>query len=169
MCSCLHDGNTKWALFCFSWLGDVYPSHRLGFQMFPLVRVNSFHHCKSLLGLNGFNSIYPCRFLAVIVLRHPTHGEYSGCSGLYQQLLQCVNCSMVATLFSSKDALLYAVHMLLELAPGQRAPALTLRISARFSLLPGCLRFCHTTCASFFQIIVPTSAYPTAFPLALAF
>ena len=34
---------------------------------------------------------------------------------------------------------------------------------------PGCLRICHTTCASFFHIIVPTLAYPGRYPVAFAF
>ena len=160
--------NTKRALFCFSWLGDVHPSHRLSFQAFPLVGVDSFNQSQSLLGRHGFDSIYPCRSLALVVLRHPTDGEHSGCSGLHQKFLQFVNCSAIATLFSLKDALLYAVRMLLKLAPGQLAPTLTLRIRKRLSLLAGCLRLCHTTCASFFHVIVPTSAYSAAFPLALA-
>ena len=68
----------------------------------------------------------------------------------------------VATLFGSKDALLYPVHMLLELAPGQLAPTLTLRIGRLPA--PGCLRICHPTCASFFHITVPTLAYPGLTP-----
>jgi len=150
------------------YIRDVHPSHRLSFQAFPLVGVDSFNQSQSLLGRHGFDSIYPCRSLALVVLRHPTDGEHPGCSGLHQKFLQFVNCSAIATLFSLKDALLYAVRMLLKLAPGQLAPTLTLRIRKRLSLLAGCLRLCHTTCASFFHVIVPTSAYPAAFPLALA-
>jgi len=82
----------------------------------------------------------------------------------HQEFLECVDCSHVTTLFGSKDALLYPVHMLLKLAPGQRAPTLTLRIRWQFPLHPGCLRLCHTTCASFFQIIVPTLAYLGHYP-----
>ncbi|SRR6266702_1393689 len=147
---------------------NVDSSHRLAFQAFPLVRVDAFNHDKSLRRLDGFHSIYPCCFLALIVLRHPTDCEHSGCSGFHQEFLKCVDCSVIATLFSLKDALLYAVHMLLKLTPGHLAPTLTLRLRRCFPLAPGCLRFWHTTCASFFHVIVPTSAYPAAFPLALA-
>jgi hypothetical protein len=128
--------------------------------------VNLFNHAKSERRWDGFDSIHSCGLLALVVLCHATYREHSGGSGFHQQFLEFVDCSVIATLFSLKDALLYPVHMLLKLAPGQRAPTLTLRIKGLLD--PGCLRFCHTTCASFFHMIVPTSAYPTAFPLALA-
>ncbi len=90
--------------------------------------VNVFSHCKSPGWFDGFHSINPCGFLALIVLGHSSHCEQSRCPGLHQQFLKLLNCSLVATLLGSKDALLYPVHMLLKLAPGQLAPPLTLRI-----------------------------------------
>jgi hypothetical protein len=50
-------------------------------------------------------------------------------SGLHQQFVEFVDGSLIAMLFGSKDALLDAVDMLLKLAPGQRVPTLTLRIT----------------------------------------
>jgi len=90
--------------------------------------VKVFSHCKPPGWFDGFHSINPCGFLALIVLGHSPHCEQSRCPGLHQQFLKLLNCSLVATLLGSKDALLYPVHMLLKLAPGQLAPTLTLRI-----------------------------------------
>ncbi len=132
--------------------------------MVPVPRVNAFNQGKALFGSDRFYSVYPRSFLPLVVLRDPTHGEHPRRPGLHQQLLQFLDCSLITTVFSSKDALLYPVHMLLELAPGQLAPTLTLRVKRRFPLASGCLRFCHTTCASFFQVIVLTSAYPGHYP-----
>src|SRR5713226_8744107 len=137
--------------------------------MVPVFRVNTFNHVKSLFGSNGFYPVNSRRFLALVVLSDPTHCKHTRRPGLHQQLLQFLDCSLVATLFGSKDALLYPVHMLLELAPGQLAPTLTLRVKRRFPLRPGCLRFCHTTCASFFHVTVLTLAYPGRYPRRLLF
>src|SRR6266566_5038468 len=162
VCSPYRD--TKRALFELAWLRDIYPSYRPGFYLLPVCWVNVFSHCKTLRRFDSFYSINPCGFLALIVLGHSTHCEQSRCPGLHQQFLKFLNCSLVATLFGSKDALLYPVHMLLKLAPGQLAPTLTLRIKRGFPLGPGCLRLCATTCASFFHITVLTSAYPGHYP-----
>ena len=137
--------------------------------MVPVPRVNAFNHVKSLFGSDRFYSVYPRSFLPLVVLRDPTHGEHSRRPGLHQQLLQFLDCSLITTVFSSKDALLYPVHMLLELAPGQLAPTLTLRVKRRFPLASGCLRISHTTCASFFQVTVLTLAYPGRYPRHLLF
>jgi len=132
--------------------------------MVPVFRVNTFNHVKSLFGSNGFYPVNSRRFLALVVLRDPTHCKHTRRPGLHQQLLQFLDCSLVATLFGSKDALLYSVHMLLKLAPGQLAPTFTLRVKWEFPLGPGCLRICHTTCASFFHVTVLTLAYPGHYP-----
>jgi hypothetical protein len=90
--------------------------------------MDAFNHVKSLFWSHGFYPVYPSRLLALIILRDPSHCEHSRCPGLHSQLLQFLDCSLVATLFGSKDALLYPVHMLLKLAPRQLAPTLTLRV-----------------------------------------
>jgi hypothetical protein len=76
---------------------------------------------------------------------------------------------LITTSFGLKDALLYPVHMLLELAPGQLVPTLTLRVKRQFPLDLGCLPICHTTRASFFHVIVLTLAYPGHYPRHLLF
>src|SRR6266702_3451704 len=162
--SCFHHGYTKRALFELAWFGDIDPSYRLDFQLLPVLWVDVFSHCKTLRWFNGFYSIDSCGFLALVVLGHSTHCKQPCCPGLHQQFLKLLNCSLVATLFGSKDALLYPVHVLLQLAPGQLAPPLTLRVKGRFLFGPGCLRFCDTTCASFFHSTVLTSAYPGHYP-----
>lgn len=54
----------------------------------------------------------------------------------HQSFLECVDCSLVATLFGFEDALLYAVDMLLQRAPGQLVPTFTDRGSG-VCLFPG--------------------------------
>src|SRR5712692_1678973 len=103
--------------------GSVYiisldPSDRVRREVFPVLRMNAFNHVKSLFGSNGFYPVYPSRFLSLVVLRDPSHCEHSRCPGLHSQLLHFLDCSLVATLFGSKDALLYPGHMLLKRAPG---------------------------------------------------
>src|SRR6266550_4252009 len=44
-----------------------------------------------------------------------------------------LNCPCITTFAGLIDSLLDAVHMLLELTPGQRAPSLTLRLGVTFS------------------------------------
>lgn len=126
--------------------------------MLPVLGVDALNHDEPLLWWDGFHSIHSGSFLALIFLRHAPHCEQSGCPGLYQQFLQCVDCLRVATALGFEDAFLYAVHMLFELAPGQLAPTFTLRVQQ--CLFPGCLRICHTPHTSSFHETVPTSAYP---------
>jgi len=165
---CLHHGNTKRALFRLPWLRNVYSSHRLGFLPLPLVRVNVFNHDKSKFRMDRFDSIYPCCLLPLVILSHSSH-RYQPCrSGLHQQFLEFVDCSCVATLFGLEDAFLYAINMLFQLAPGEPVPTFTRWVKRRLPFALRCLRMCHTTRASSFHIIVPTSAYPAAFLLAFA-
>src|SRR3989440_9981454 len=135
------------------------------FQCFGWRRSTMSSRC---FGGDGFDAVHSGCFLALVVLGDSTHCQESGCPRLHQKLLEFVDCLMIATLFSLKDALLYPVRLLLKLAPGQLPPPFTLRVKRCFSLHPGCLRISHTTCASFFHVFVPTLAYPMAFPLALA-
>ena len=123
-----------------------------------MFRVDALHHDKSLFRGNGFHPIYSGSFLALIFLRYPSYRQQSGCSGLHQQFLQCVDRFRIATAFGFEDAFLYAVDMLFELAPGQLAPTFTLK-GERWLFL-GCLRVCHTPHTSSFHETVPTSAYP---------
>jgi len=71
-------------------------------------------------------------------------------------------------MFGLEDAFLYAIDRLLQLAPRQLVPTFTRWVKRTFPFALRRLRLCHTTHSSSFHIIVPTSAYPAAFLLALA-
>jgi hypothetical protein len=120
--------------------------------------VDALHHDEPLLRRDRFHPIDSGGFLALIFLRDPSYCEQSGCSGLHQQFLQCVDRLRIATAFGFEDAFLYAVDMPFELAPGQLVPTFTLKVGRWLFL--GCLRMCHTLHASSFHKTVPTSAYP---------
>ena len=128
-----------------------------------------FSHGESLLGMDRLYSVYPSRLLTLVVLGHSSHSYQSRRSGLHQQFLEFVDCSSVATLFGFEDAFLYAINLLLQLAPRQPVPTFTRWVKRRFPFALWCLRMCHTTHSSSFPLIVPTSAYPAAFLLAFAF
>src|SRR5438046_2246283 len=96
--------------------------------MFPVLWVNAFHHDKSLFRRDRFYAIDSGGFLALIFLRDPSYCQQSGCSGLHQQFLQCVDRLSIATAFGFEDAFLYAVDVLFELAPGQLVPTFTLKV-----------------------------------------
>jgi len=51
---------------------------RLGFPLVHPVRVNGLSQGKSSGGLDGFDSIYPGGFLALILLGHSSDGDESG-------------------------------------------------------------------------------------------
>ena len=104
------------------YIRDVHPSHRLSFQAFPLVGVDSFNQSQSLLGRHGFDSIYPCRSLALVVLRHPTDGEARRRPGAHQESLESMDCSGIATLRGSVDTGLELEDLPLESLPGQVSP-----------------------------------------------
>ena len=128
----------------FAWLG--YPDSPDGFWVapFPVPGVNLFGHDKTLLRRYGLHSVYACRFLATVFLCHPPHCQEPSCFGFQQEFLQFLYYSCLPTLTGSVDALLDAVDMLLQLAPGQLVPSLThgrdvLRVVA------GCFPICHRT------------------------
>ena len=133
----------------------------------PMLRVNTLGQNEALCRWDGFHPIDSGGVFALVVLRDPPHSKKSCSSGFHQQLLQFVDGLDIAMLTGLKDAFLYAIDMLLELAPGQFVPSFTRRVKRL--LVSGCLRVGYTTHTSFFPVIVPTSAYPLAFPEALAF
>src|SRR5437660_2631012 len=137
----MHHRNPQWAFLRLSRLGDIYPTYRLRFLLIPVLWVQTLGQSCPLFSGDGFDPIDACGVLALIVLGHPANGQQVGGMGLHQQFLEFVDRSLVATLFGSKDALLDAVDMLLELAPGQLVPTLTLR--SRLLPFPGCLRISH--------------------------
>jgi hypothetical protein len=133
-----HDRHPEWSLFHFARLGYPDPSNWSGLGAFPSFRVDLLGQNKSLFRWDGFYPIYSGSVLALVSLRHSAHREKAGCSGFHQHLLKCVGGLGIAMVTGSKDALLESVHVLLKLAPGQRAPTLTRR--SRLVPVSGCLR-----------------------------
>ena len=104
--------------------------------MSPVLGVNVRGHDQTRLGFDGFHSVYSCGLFALVLLRHPPHCQQPCCFRFQQQLLECVDCTSVATLTGLIDSLLHAETMLISLAPGQLVPSLTRR--GRRPLFPGC-------------------------------
>lgn len=103
-------------------------------MLLPVLRVNRFGHQEAFFGTNRLDAINSRCFLPLVLLCYPTNCQEPCCPGFHHQFLEFMDCSPIATLFGSKDALLYAVDMLLECAPGQLVPTLTLRVKWRFPL-----------------------------------
>ena len=59
----------------------------LGFAPFPVFRVDLFAMASRLCWSDGFDSIYACRFLALVILCHPSHCQKPGCLGFRQEFL----------------------------------------------------------------------------------
>ena len=72
-----------------------------------------------------------------------------------------MDCPDVATFRGSEDARLQAVHHSLQLAPGQVGPVFDWRCGHRVRCFPA-------TDSSSIRLTMPASAYPSAFPRALA-
>ncbi len=115
-----------------------------GCVVFPMLRVDLVCHGQSTFGWDRFYPVNARCFLALVFLCHSSHCEQPRRLGLHQQLLKFVNCSAIVTLIGSVYAFLNAVHMLLELAPGQLAPSLTGRVNRFLAVLP-CFPLCHPT------------------------
>src|SRR5713101_4648325 len=118
-------------------------SNRLALALFPVLRMYLLSHDKALLRSYRFHSVYPCCFLALVILSHPSHCKEPCCFRFRQEFLQFLYCASIATLTGSVDALLDAVDMLLKLAPGQLVPSLTLR--DKFLIVLGCFPLFHRT------------------------
>jgi hypothetical protein len=65
---------------------------------------------ESLLGWNGFDSVYPGSILAQVILRHPAYREEAGGSGFREQLLKFVDGLGIAMLTGSKDARIASLY-----------------------------------------------------------
>src|SRR5258708_12682096 len=111
MRSCFHHGDTKRALFELAWFRDIYPSYRFSFHLLPVLWVNVFSHYKSPGWFDGFHSIDPCGFLALVVLGHSSHCEQSRCPGLHQQFLNLFNPPLVPPSTTSTYALFFHLHI----------------------------------------------------------
>src|SRR5690242_7155729 len=70
-----HDRDTERALFWFAGLGYPNPPHWLCFSLLHVLGVNRFGQRQAFGWSEGFHTINACRFLALVVLRHPPHGQ----------------------------------------------------------------------------------------------
>src|SRR5260370_6708556 len=77
-CPIDHHGYAERPLLSFSWLWYPDPSERLRFLLFHPFRVNGFGQGQSSDRCDGFDSIYPCGFLALILLGHSSDCQESG-------------------------------------------------------------------------------------------
>jgi hypothetical protein len=73
---------------------------------FPSFRVDVLCHNQPLFRWNRFDPINPGCLLALIVLCHSSDSDESRRLGFHQQFLEFVNCSRIATLTGSENALL---------------------------------------------------------------
>src|SRR5436305_1633621 len=87
----------------------------------------AYHELRSLRGRDRLDPIDAGGSLALIVLRHPSHGERPGSARLQEETLQTVDCLDVATAGGSIDPSLQAVHLPLQLPPGDGTPVLDWR------------------------------------------
>jgi hypothetical protein len=72
-----HDGDAQRPFFGFSRFWNVYSSDRLGLPVSYSFRVQWVNHFQPLFRVDRFDSIYPCGFLASVILRHPPYSYQS--------------------------------------------------------------------------------------------
>src|SRR6266852_415343 len=70
-----HRRNTKRTFFVFPWFGYPDSPYWFGFALFPVLQMYLFCHDKALPRRNGSHSIHSCRFLALVILCHPSYCE----------------------------------------------------------------------------------------------
>src|SRR6185295_8628983 len=68
-----HGRNAQRALLCLSWFRYPDSPYWLRGLLFPAHRVDFGCHGKTFLGLHGFDPVYACGFLALVLLSHPTY------------------------------------------------------------------------------------------------
>lgn len=117
---------------------------------------------QSLGWREGFPSVNPSRLLALVILRDPTYGSPFCGPGGHPQSLERADSSHLATTLGSVNALLALQHHSFDFLPRERVPSIH-RLS--FNRVHSVLA---PRCPFTFQAIVLTSAYPLAFPEALA-
>src|SRR5713101_5018615 len=118
---------------------------------------------QSLGWREGLPAVNPSRLLALVILRDPTYCYQLSGPGCHQQSLARADSSDLTTTLGSVHALLALQHHACDFLPRERVPSIHRLSSNRVHsvLAP--------TCPFTFQAIVLTSAYPLAFPEALAF
>src|SRR5438045_9598301 len=81
-----HRWNAQWALLSFSWLRYPDAPYRSRSLMFPVLWVNLGGHDQTRFRFDSFHAIHTCGFLALVLLRHPTHCQQPCCFRFHQQL-----------------------------------------------------------------------------------
>ena len=66
-----HDRDASRPFFRFSRFWKVDAPDRLRLAVSYSFRVQEVSHVQPLLGVDRFDPVYPCGFLALILLRHP--------------------------------------------------------------------------------------------------
>ncbi len=155
------DGDAQRApLVGLAGLGDEDPPHRPRGDAGGVSQARD--EAQPLPWPDGLDPVDARGLAPLVVLGDAPDGEHPRGAGLEEEPLEAVDCLGIATLLGSVDALLQAVHMPLQRAPGGLRPVFAARRRrAR-------LRCSHATRAPTLYTTVPTSAYPAAFPPALA-
>ncbi len=119
---------------------------------------NLFAYSSRSIRGDGLYPVNAGRLLTLVVLCHPSHGEGPRRLGFHQEPLQAVDGRDIAPAGGFVDALLQAVHMLLQLAPRHLCPV--------FDWLIGNHRFRYVlaTRPSTLHVTGPTSAYLRHYP-----
>ena len=117
---------------------------------------------QSLGWREGCPSVNPRRLLALVILRDPTYCSQFCRPGGHQQSLERADSSNIATTFGSVNALVELKHHSLNLLPRESVPSIHRLSRNRVH------SFLAPPCTFTLQAIVLTSAYPLAFPEALA-
>jgi hypothetical protein len=76
-------------------------------------RVDLLRHEQAFVGFDRFDAINSRCFLALVFLSHPSHCQHACSFRFHQELLELVNCALIATLTGSVDPFLDAETMLL--------------------------------------------------------
>jgi hypothetical protein len=106
-------------------------------------------------------AIHARGLLAPVVLGHPSYRKELGIVGTSEEFLQPADLSVITTLCGSIDALVERTYLPLNLRPADGMPLIH-RLACRAHHL------CTPTSPSIFHTSGLTSAYPRAFPVALA-
>jgi len=152
-----HGRDPERSFLVFPRFGDPDPSGWLRRDGFGLCEV--IDQGDSFRGVDGGDPIDSRGSFAPVVLRDPSHSDGPSRLGFHQETLETAYCVLIAGQLGLVDALLDAVHVVFQLAPGHQCPALGRRHCCRCRF-----RFFHPTRASTYPIAVSPSAYPGHYP-----
>jgi hypothetical protein len=116
---------------------------------------------QSRLGRQIGDPIDAWCLLALVILRHVPYREQFRCTGTEQQCLEPADVPVILTLGGSVEAFLELTHLAFDLDPAHGVPLIH-RSAGRVH------HCCTPTHASSIHASGLTSAYPLAFPVALA-